>query len=62
MELDTGVPGLCARAQHDPELAFPTFALAMTVFDNAAWDAMSPERPLAALAADRDRPSRRSSR
>ena len=46
MELDTGVPGLCARAQHNPELAFPTFALAMTVFDNAAWDAMSPERPL----------------
>jgi hypothetical protein len=46
MELDTGVPGLCARAQHDPELAFPTFALAMTVFDDAAWEAMSPERPL----------------
>jgi hypothetical protein len=46
MELDTGIAPLCARAQHDPQRRFPTFALAMTLFDGSSWDVMSPEGPL----------------
>ncbi|MFZ1218006.1 MAG: AAA family ATPase [Chthoniobacterales bacterium] len=46
MELDTRIAPLCARAQDDPNRPFPTFALALALFDDAAWDALSPERPL----------------
>ncbi|WP_426700932.1 ATP-binding protein [Rhodanobacter sp. Col0626] len=46
MELDTRMPALCARAQHDPAKPFPTFALAFAVLDQPSWDALSPERPL----------------
>ena len=46
MELDTRVPGLCARAQDEPNRHYPTFALALTLFDEPAWDVLSPERPL----------------
>ena len=46
MELDTGIAGLCARAQGDASRPFPTFALALALFDEAAWDALSPERPM----------------
>jgi len=46
VELDTRVAALCARAQDDPGRTYPTFALAMTLFDNPAWEALSPERPL----------------
>jgi hypothetical protein len=46
VELDTGIAGLCARAQGDPERAHPTFALALSLFDDPAWDVLSPERPL----------------
>jgi hypothetical protein len=46
MELDTGIAALCARAQRDSARAYPTFALALTLFGNPAWDALSPERPL----------------
>ena len=46
MELDTGIAGLCARAQDDPQKNFPTFALALALFDEPSWDALSPERPL----------------
>jgi hypothetical protein len=46
MELDTRIPGLCARAQGDTTRAYPTFALALALFDDAAWDGLSPERPL----------------
>ena len=45
-ELDTRIASLCARAQNDPQKPFPTFALALSLFDNAAWDALSPARPL----------------
>jgi hypothetical protein len=45
-ELDTSVAGLCARAANDPARSFPTFALALTLFDDPAWDVLSPERPL----------------
>ena len=46
VELDTGIAHLCARAQQDPGRAYPTFALALALFDDPAWDVLSPERPL----------------
>jgi hypothetical protein len=46
MELDTTIATLCARAQDDPARPYPTFALALNLFDAPAWDALSPERPL----------------
>jgi hypothetical protein len=46
MELDTRMPGLCARAQHDPSRPWPTMALAFALLDQPSWDAHSPERPL----------------
>jgi hypothetical protein len=46
MELDTRIAGLCARAQGDPSRPYPTFALAMAIFPEPAWDAQSPLRPL----------------
>jgi hypothetical protein len=46
MELDTRVAAYCAQAQDHPERTYPTFALALTVFDNPAWEVLSPERAL----------------
>jgi hypothetical protein len=46
MELDTRIAGLCARAQGDVSKPYPTFALALALFDDPAWDALSAERPL----------------
>ncbi len=46
LELDTRIAALCARAQDDPQRPYPTFALAFALFDNPAWEALSPERPL----------------
>lgn len=46
MELDTRIAGLCARAHDDPAKPFPTFALALSLFDDPSWDVLSPERPL----------------
>ncbi|MFT4102652.1 MAG: AAA family ATPase [Burkholderiaceae bacterium] len=46
MEFDTRMGALCERAQNDPGKPFPTFALAMAMLDQPAWDALSPERPL----------------
>jgi hypothetical protein len=46
MELDTRIAGLCARAQDDPNKPYPTFALAMALLDEPAWDALSPQGPL----------------
>jgi hypothetical protein len=37
---------LCARCQKDPSRAYPTFALAFSLFEEPSWDALSPERPL----------------
>lgn len=44
MELDTRTASLCAHAGDDRP--YPTFALALALFENATWDALSPERPL----------------
>ncbi|MEQ1903084.1 MAG: ATP-binding protein [Pirellulaceae bacterium] len=46
MEFDTRIADLCARAQQDPLKNFPTFALALALFDEPSWDVLSPERPL----------------
>ena len=46
VELDTGIAALCARCQRDPAHPHPTFALAFSLFGDASWDALSPERPL----------------
>ncbi len=46
MEMDAKIPFLCSQAQGDPGHPYPTFALAMVLFDEPAWDAISPVRPL----------------
>jgi ATPase family associated with various cellular activities (AAA) len=46
MELDTRLGALCAKAQDDASRVYPTFALALALFDQPAWDVLSPERPL----------------
>src|SRR5206468_9504256 len=46
MELDTRMGSLCARAQHDLNRPYPTFALALALFEQPAWEIISPERPL----------------
>ena len=46
LELDTRVPILCGRAQDNPSLTYPTFALALALFEAPTWEALSPERPL----------------
>lgn len=44
LELDPHLTSLLARTE--PQRPYPTFALAMTLFDEPAWEALSPERPL----------------
>jgi SpoVK/Ycf46/Vps4 family AAA+-type ATPase len=46
MEIDTRIAQLCARAQDDPQRPYPTFALALVLFDKPSWDVLSPEGPL----------------
>jgi hypothetical protein len=46
MELDTRIAHLCGLAQGNGERPYPTFALAMALFDEPSWDALSPHRPL----------------
>jgi AAA+ superfamily predicted ATPase len=46
MELDSSIAGLCAQANGQPALPYPTFALALRLFAEPAWDILSPERPL----------------
>jgi hypothetical protein len=45
-EFDPRFAALCARAQDDPARPYPTFALALALLDEPAWDVLSPERPL----------------
>ncbi|CAM2169953.1 Tetratricopeptide (TPR) repeat protein [Paraburkholderia sacchari] len=46
MELDPDIAGLCELAQGHTGHAYPTFALALALFDDAAWDALSPQHSL----------------
>ena len=46
MELDTSIARLCAKAQDNPHQPYPTFALALSLFDDPVWDAFSWESPL----------------
>ena len=46
MEFDTRIANLCAHAQDHPQRTYPTFSLAFGLFEEAAWDVLSPERPL----------------
>lgn len=46
MEFDMRMASLCAQAQDDPTRRYPTFALAMALFAEPAWDVLSPERAL----------------
>ena len=46
MELDTRIARLCAQAQDNTSQPYPTFALALSIFEEPTWDALSPERPL----------------
>lgn len=46
MEFDTGLASLYAKALGDPTRPYPSFALALAVLDEPAWNALSTERPL----------------
>ncbi len=46
LEMDTRIAALCAQAQDEAQRTYPTFALALALFDDPAWEALSPERPL----------------
>jgi ATP-dependent 26S proteasome regulatory subunit len=46
MELDTRMADLSARAHDDASKPCPTFGLALVLFDNPSWDALSPEGAL----------------
>jgi ATPase family protein associated with various cellular activities (AAA)/winged helix domain-containing protein len=48
-ELDPQLDGLCARAQGDAGRPFPSFALALRLFDDPAWSALAPDGPLRRL-------------
>ena len=45
-EIDPDIAALCALAQDDPARPYPTFALALVLFEQGSWDVVSPERPL----------------
>ncbi len=45
MELDTEIASFCAKIQGDTQ-RYPTYALALGLFDDPIWDVVSPERPL----------------
>jgi hypothetical protein len=49
LELDPNLPVLIGAAQGDPTRRAPSFALAMDLFGDAGWDALSPTRPLRGL-------------
>jgi len=45
-EFDPSIGALYARSQEDHGGAYATFALGLSIFDDPAWDALSPQRPL----------------
>ncbi len=46
MELDGKTAALCAKAQNNPYKPYPTFSLALKLFEEPEWDALSADRPL----------------
>lgn len=46
MELDPGMARLCARAFDNSHQLYPTFASALSLFEQPTWDALFWERPL----------------
>jgi ATPase family associated with various cellular activities (AAA) len=46
MELDPRIASLCAQVHGNTHQPYPTFALALSLFDEPTWDSLSPERPL----------------
>jgi predicted nucleic acid-binding protein len=46
LEFDPGFASLCGLAQHTPARNYPTFALALTLFDDPSWDGLAAHRPL----------------
>ncbi|MEH1926899.1 ATP-binding protein [Nostoc sp.] len=46
MELDPGMARLCAKALDNSHQPYPTFALALSLFEQPTWDALSWEHPL----------------
>src|SRR5208283_781350 len=42
-EFDDSFSPLFARCQSDPGRVYPTFALALSIFEHSGWDALSPE-------------------
>ncbi|MEO1126892.1 MAG: AAA family ATPase [Cyanobacteria bacterium J06639_16] len=58
-ELEATWGPLCAAAQADPQRNFPTFGLALALFPDAHWSALTPDAPLRQwrlLRFDADRP------
>jgi ATPase family associated with various cellular activities (AAA) len=45
-ELDTEIPALCAQLQGDRDQRFPTFALPLALFEESAWESLTPAGPL----------------
>ncbi|MEM7531269.1 MAG: AAA family ATPase [Chloroflexota bacterium] len=46
VEVNPELAMLCSILQQDPELTYPTFALAMSLLEEANWQALSPNAPL----------------
>ncbi|MGH3392312.1 MAG: ATP-binding protein, partial [Actinomadura sp.] len=46
VELDPSIAELCAVAQGDARMPYPTFGLALALLPDPAWDMVSPQRPL----------------
>ncbi len=46
MELDPSFPSLCAKAQKDDSLPFPTFQLALGILPEASWECLLTDAPL----------------
>jgi hypothetical protein len=46
VELDAGIPPLCAAASGDPTRTEPTFSLALAALPDAHWSALAPDGPL----------------
>lgn len=46
LEIDPTVAQLCAKLQGNPQLNYPTLALALTTFPQASWSVLSSQNPL----------------